>query len=46
MINSEEGFMYLQDRKNNENLRDKNVPPIDRRGFLTPQKGVSKEIHA
>ena len=25
------------------NLRDKNVPPIDRRGFLTPQKGFSNE---
>ncbi|OGW17981.1 MAG: hypothetical protein A3G93_05180 [Nitrospinae bacterium RIFCSPLOWO2_12_FULL_45_22] len=23
-----------------ENKRDKNVPPIDRRGFLTPQKEI------
>lgn len=27
-----------------ENRRDKDVPPIDRRGFLTPLKGFSDEI--
>ncbi|HZX49340.1 MAG TPA: [FeFe] hydrogenase H-cluster radical SAM maturase HydE, partial [Nitrospirota bacterium] len=31
--------------KNNENSRDRNVPPIgDRRGFLTPLKGFSSDI--